>query len=296
MPYAAEVFDAQAGYAHGRSNLDAYYDAATCDGVRNELTSGRILRGAFWTCTARCDGAGLENVATAWRSRWESTRRYTLPERSGESYADTGPAWRIRYAVTNLLRKSLCLFCFEIGSRAHGPGDVFDSGWHHSASVGHPVEGLVRSRDTSDDLDFEVETGKKVYADRSPVRKWSVAERPFANRLDGLELPLQIGMERGDVDNIVEGTTSGLEYSGEIVEGKLNLFGEIGLGRAVLKAADLPGHEQQIACTDSRRIAVILVKSLPSLRGNYLSLGHDLCSGLRESEWRPTISRRSENA
>ena len=50
------------------------------------------------------------------------------------------------------------------------------------------------------------------------------------NGIEGLELRRRIGVERGGVDYIIERATSGLEDSSEIVEGKLNLLGEIGLG------------------------------------------------------------------
>ncbi len=47
-------------------------------------------------------------------------------------------------------------------------------------------------------------------------------------------------MERGHVDDVVEGATSGLQHCAEIAEGEPHLRLEVGLGRAILAAATWP--------------------------------------------------------
>lgn len=56
---------------------------------------------------------------------------------------------------------------------------------------------------------------------------------------DHLELALGIRVEGGDVDDVVEACTCGREHGLEEPEGESDLLGEVGLGRAVLAAADL---------------------------------------------------------
>ncbi len=54
------------------------------------------------------------------------------------------------------------------------------------------------------------------------------------------------------------------QHGFQIVEGKLYLLCEIGLGRTVFAAADLAGDEEKITGADRCRIAVDLIERLPA--------------------------------
>jgi hypothetical protein len=129
---------------------------------------------------------------------------------------------------------------------------------HHPASRG----GLRIVRNAGDDLDFEVEAGKPVDTDRSPVRIGRPWEYFALNGHDGFELVFGVSVEGRHIDDIVEGATPCRERRLQIGESQPNLTGKVRFRRAIGTAADLTGNKQQIARADRGRIAVCLVKSM----------------------------------
>src|SRR5690606_9212787 len=91
---------------------------------------------------------------------------------------------------------------------------------------------------------------------------------------DGVELPLRVGVEGGHVDDVVEAAAGRRQHRRQVVERQLHLACEVGLGRAVLAAADLAGDEQQVARGDGGRVVVALVERLPGGGEDGVASGH----------------------
>jgi len=81
-------------------------------------------------------------------------------------------------------------------------------------------------------------------------------------------------VEGRDVDDVVDGAAGRFQHGLEVVEGELNLTAEVGLGRSVRPAADLSGHEQQIAGANGGGVSVRFIKGVPVGREDGVTLGH----------------------
>ena len=121
---------------------------------------------------------------------------------------------------------------------------------------------LCRRRDAGDHLDFEVEASEPVDAEGGPARIGRRGEDLLLGGHDGFELVLGIGVEAGDVDDVVEAAARRLERRLQVGESPFDLACEIRLGAPVGAAAYMTGHEKQIAGTDCRRIAMGLVEGV----------------------------------
>ena len=71
----------------------------------------------------------------------------------------------------------------------------------------------VTSRNTGDDLDLEVEAGEPVDADGGPVRVGWLAENLLLDRHDRSELVFGVGVEAGDVDDIIQRAPAALSVA-----------------------------------------------------------------------------------
>ncbi|CAH2405038.1 hypothetical protein MES4922_40030 [Mesorhizobium ventifaucium] len=116
-----------------------------------------------------------------------------------------------------------------------------------------------RRRDAGDDLDLEIEAGKPVDAYRRPVRIGRSADLFRPDGQHRFDLFVRVGVEGGDVDNVVEAAPGGGQDRAQIGEGPPNLILEFGLGRAVLTAPDLTRHEEKIAGANGRGISMDIV-------------------------------------
>lgn len=117
----------------------------------------------------------------------------------------------------------------------------------------------VTSRNTGDDLYLEVEAGEPVDAERSPVRVGWLAENLLLDGHDRSELVFGVGVEAGDIDNIIQRAAGGTQRGLQIVKGQPHLPFEIGFGCSVRTAADLSGYKQQIAGSDRGGIAMLFI-------------------------------------
>ena len=120
--------------------------------------------------------------------------------------------------------------------------------------------GLSGGRDAGDDLDFEIEAGKPGGADRGPGGIGLGVEVAGFGGHDSVELVRWIGVEGGDIDDVIKGAAGGGEDGFEVLEGELNLLGEIGLGGAIDLSADLARDEEEILGANGGGIAVGFVK------------------------------------
>src|SRR5690606_9744044 len=80
--------------------------------------------------------------------------------------------------------------------------------------------------------------------------------------------------EDGDINHVVESATSRDQDRVQVVEGKPDLILQIRLGRSMILAAGLSGHEQKANGANRRRVAIALIKRLPSARTNHVTRCH----------------------
>lgn len=113
-----------------------------------------------------------------------------------------------------------------------------------------------RRRDAGDDLDLELEAGKPIDAHCRPVRVGRCADLFRSDGQNCLDLFVRVGVEGGDVDNVIEAAPGGGQDRAQIGEGPPNLILEYRLGRAVLTAPDLTRHKEKIAGANGRGISM----------------------------------------
>ena len=149
---------------------------------------------------------------------------------------------------------------------------------YQAARIGRiAVQGIAESlRQAGNDLDLEIETREPVHAHRRPVRIRVVREDLRTDGVHRPELGLRIGMEGRDVDDVVQTGSSRLQNVPEVIEGQLDLLGEIRFRGAVRPAPDLAGDEKKIPGADRCGIAVDLVKGLPAGGENCIAFGNDV--------------------
>src|SRR5690606_39020172 len=126
-------------------------------------------------------------------------------------------------------------------------------------------------------LDLEIESGEPVDTDCCPVWIRGVADFLVSYGQDRFELRSRIGMEGCHIDDIIEGASRRSENCIEIGEGKANLIGKVGFGRAVIPASDLTGDEEKVAGANCGRVAMLFVQGMPACWKNGVTLGHS-CS------------------
>ncbi len=71
-----------------------------------------------------------------------------------------------------------------------------------------------------------------------------MGENGLFNLHDGCKLILRIGMEGGDIDQIIKRTPRRGQRRFQVIERKLHLSGKVRLRRAIGAAAHLAGHKQ----------------------------------------------------
>ena len=86
--------------------------------------------------------------------------------------------------------------------------------------------------------------------------------------------------KRGHIDDVIERAAGRIQRGCQIFEGEANLAFEIGFGRSIFAAADLSGHEQEIAGSDGGGIAMRFVKAMSVGGKDCFALGHDVLTSL----------------
>ena len=123
------------------------------------------------------------------------------------------------------------------------------------------------------DLDLEVEARKPGDPERGPVRVGRAFENLALHRHDGVKLLLGVGVERRDVDDVIEPAACGEQRGLEIGKGQPHLGFEIGLDRTVGMRADLTRYEQEIVPIAQQRSTRSLRKVHFGRRGKWLHAG-----------------------
>ena len=133
---------------------------------------------------------------------------------------------------------------------------------------------LRAGRNAGDDLDLEIEAGEPIDADCGPVRVRRLAENLLLDGHDGWELVFGVRVERRHIHDVVERAAGRAQRGLEIFEGQLDLLFKIRFWRSIGAAADLPGHEQEVAGSNGSRVAMLLVESMSVWGEDCLALGH----------------------